>query len=266
MFEPRRLSEGAPRSELARALREARAQLGDARRLAALHARLGAELGPTGAPAAGAGAASAPIAAKTALLLLALAGLAALHGTRAATERAPRPVPRATAMPAPGAPHVARSDQHAASEQRATDEQGARKPARAPDPAPRTRATQPRAARTHARAAVPAAAAAQRPDPEAELALISNAAHALPRDPEQALGLLVEHARRFPRGLLCEERDGLRIDALLALQRDAQAKRAAHTFLLRYPSSPQGPRLRRLLAQQSAAPAHNASAPRTPTE
>ena len=49
------------------------------------------------------------------------------------------------------------------------------------------------------------------------------------------------HAKRFPRGVLIEEREGLRVRALLKLGRKKQAARRATRFLKRFPRSSQRP-------------------------
>lgn len=52
-----------------------------------------------------------------------------------------------------------------------------------------------------------------------------------------ALTSIAEHARRFPRGQLAEEREALRIRALLGLGRRAEAQQAGADFRRRFPRS-----------------------------
>jgi hypothetical protein len=58
-----------------------------------------------------------------------------------------------------------------------------------------------------------------------------------------ALVLVSEHARRFPRGLLAEEREALRVRCLLAAGRTSEAQRAAAAFPKRFPRSVLVPRI-----------------------
>jgi hypothetical protein len=53
--------------------------------------------------------------------------------------------------------------------------------------------------------------------------------------------------RSFPRGQLVQEREGLRIEALLALGDRARARELARRFLARYPASPHAPAVERAL-------------------
>ena len=63
-------------------------------------------------------------------------------------------------------------------------------------------------------------------------------------DPSRALALLEEHARRFPGGVLGEERDAERVLALCAAGRTADARAAAQRFLSARPSSALAGRVR----------------------
>lgn len=54
----------------------------------------------------------------------------------------------------------------------------------------------------------------------------------------RALALLAEHGRRFPRGMLGEERDATRVFALCAAGNATEARAAAARFLRERPSSP----------------------------
>ncbi len=73
----------------------------------------------------------------------------------------------------------------------------------------------------------------------AELALLRAARAALANgSPEQALRELAEHQRRFPGGLLAQERMVLRVQALCDSGSTGQARAAAREFTQAYPSSP----------------------------
>lgn len=72
----------------------------------------------------------------------------------------------------------------------------------------------------------------------AELELMRSAHVAYARhDFTSALILAGEHARRFPGGLLTEEREALRVRSLVGAGRLAEARRAAATFAARFPRS-----------------------------
>ncbi|MCA9713398.1 MAG: hypothetical protein KC468_01750, partial [Myxococcales bacterium] len=63
-------------------------------------------------------------------------------------------------------------------------------------------------------------------------------------EPARALELLDDHARRFPAGVLVEERAALRVVALCDAGRRADGRAAAGRFLARYPSSALAGRVR----------------------
>ena len=86
-------------------------------------------------------------------------------------------------------------------------------------------------------------------DPEgaltAETRLIGNANAALQAgDAARALSLLDEHARRFPGGVLAEERDAERVLALCAAGRTSDARARAERFLRERPRSALAPKVR----------------------
>jgi outer membrane protein assembly factor BamD (BamD/ComL family) len=62
--------------------------------------------------------------------------------------------------------------------------------------------------------------------------------------PEQALARLAEHARRFPEGVLSEERQALRAVALCEAGRDADGDAAAQAFLREHPQAALAQRVR----------------------
>jgi hypothetical protein len=72
----------------------------------------------------------------------------------------------------------------------------------------------------------------------AELRLLRQARAAVAReDYAAALPPIAEHARRFKDGRLTEEREALRVKALVGLGRAAEARRAAAAFRVRFPRS-----------------------------
>ena len=73
---------------------------------------------------------------------------------------------------------------------------------------------------------------------EAERALLDVARTALGRgDGANALHATDEHARKFPRGILSEEREAMSIQALRLLHRDDEAEARLGRFRGRFPSS-----------------------------
>jgi hypothetical protein len=71
-----------------------------------------------------------------------------------------------------------------------------------------------------------------------ERSLVQGARMALVRgQPASALSLLSEHETRFPRGQLTEEREALRIEALVRLGRRDEARTRAARFRAAYPQS-----------------------------
>lgn len=96
-------------------------------------------------------------------------------------------------------------------------------------------------------------AAAPAPDPRAELLLLKQARADVRSNPERALRRAAEHASRFAHGAFAEEREVIAIEALLVLQRHAEARQRGAAFFGRFPDSAHGRRVRRLLAEQAAA-------------
>ena len=81
-----------------------------------------------------------------------------------------------------------------------------------------------------------------------ELRVLKPAQRALAKkDYSSALAFVAEHQRRFPAGRLSEEREALRVRALLGLGRDAEAKHAGSAFQKRFPDSALGPRVEEML-------------------
>jgi hypothetical protein len=94
---------------------------------------------------------------------------------------------------------------------------------------------------------------AARGDSATEIALITRAQSLLDLQPSAALTVLLEHEREFPRGILAEERDVLRVEAERALGRTPQAIAHAKAFCAQYPNSPQTRTLEHWLAAQISA-------------
>jgi hypothetical protein len=82
-----------------------------------------------------------------------------------------------------------------------------------------------------------------------ELRLVDGARVRLAVDPTSALGLLDAHVRDFPRGQLALERDVLRVDALLRLDRRSDAEAVARSLAARAPGSPQAERASDLMGR-----------------
>jgi hypothetical protein len=75
-------------------------------------------------------------------------------------------------------------------------------------------------------------------DLAAERRLLEHArADLLRHDADAALIAVGEHARRFPRGVLSEERDALRVEALVSAARYDDARAAGATFRATHPGS-----------------------------
>jgi hypothetical protein len=113
-------------------------------------------------------------------------------------------------------------------------------PAHQAAPAPRT--APPAAAPTAQSVTPPADSARAAPEPPArvgpnEATLLRQAQASLRNDPARALSLTREHRRRFPRGVLAQEREVIAIEALSRLGRPDEAKKAATDFTELYPDS-----------------------------
>jgi hypothetical protein len=70
-----------------------------------------------------------------------------------------------------------------------------------------------------------------------ESALLQLAHDTMATNPHRTLALTVEHARRFPAGMLVQEREVIAVEALARLGRRDDARARAATFLATYPSS-----------------------------
>jgi hypothetical protein len=142
------------------------------------------------------------------------------------------------------------------------DRSPAREPSRASTPTP----VEPRAPRSSV-APTPVPSVAETPEPVAsatpstsatpapstssslldDTALLQRARGLASSEPSRALSLTREHEARFPRSPLGEERQALRIEALLRLGRARDAASELDVFEQRYPRSPYRRRLRNLL-------------------
>jgi hypothetical protein len=86
-------------------------------------------------------------------------------------------------------------------------------------------------------------AVAARESYTAELGLLQRAQAAFTdRSFATALLLVSEHARRFPNGRLVEEREALRVKALVGAGREGEARKASSAFSARFPRSALLPR------------------------
>jgi hypothetical protein len=192
-----------------RAFERARAELARRARTASPHSRRFA--GPRRATVAVAAAAS--------VTLVALYAVAFRAGYRSSLKNQVQPTQRATS-----APRI-QSSQFPAS-----------LPERLPEPSPAV--TTPTEPSSKVRAAGRAKVTNNNETYAIEFALLQPAYHAVARlDFTSALTAIAEHRHRFAFGQLAEEREGLRMKALLGLGRRAEAQRAAMAFRERFPRS-----------------------------
>jgi hypothetical protein len=99
---------------------------------------------------------------------------------------------------------------------------------------------------------LPPSASARPPEtvPErTEVQTLDAARAALASQPAQALALCNEHSRRFPKGMLGEERERIAIEALVGLGRKSEAKARADRFLQVFPNSTYKKRIDRLTSE-----------------
>lgn len=89
------------------------------------------------------------------------------------------------------------------------------------------------------------------PDAREESQMIGKARSALRSgDAARALQLLELAERRYPQGVLNQEREALRVEALVGLGQTAEARARANAFLRAYPSSPYASRVKSRTGQQ----------------
>ncbi len=112
-------------------------------------------------------------------------------------------------------------------------------------PAPRAVAAAPRPVPPVATSPAAAAAAAPSPANEGEEAALVGAIDVALRsgDSAGALRLAADHQRRFPQGVLSEEREGARVVARCMSARSPAASEAASAFLASHPRSPMRARI-----------------------
>lgn len=176
--------------------------------------------GASGAGSAGAGAVAGKVAAGLAGVGLLVGGL--WLGTRSDPPAEPPAGPAAAAMPSEGAPAVVASG--VASGVASAAASGTTKvPTASSRPAVPTVASE----------SMPAASSLAE-----EHRLLRAARLALPAAPDRALALTREHERRFPRGVLAQEREVIAIQALAAIGEGEAARKKADGFEQAYPDSP----------------------------
>ena len=215
---------------------------------AALGGTLAVTAGVTaGAPAAaGATVAKLGASALTKWIVLGLLGVVVAGGAALALPR----TPATTATPVPAV-----SMAHAAAAQPARSAQAPSEPIAPTTLAPAAvTSTSSAPARRPAPSSSAAPLAKDEGDLAAEVALIEQARDAVVRhDGPAALALLAEHARSFPRPALGDEASVLRVEAVAAEGETARTNAVATQWLAAHPTSPYVPRVRRLLAQSTAA-------------
>jgi hypothetical protein len=221
--DPPRLFDSASAAEgLKRALRAAEADVGTDEQVARLAQRLGPLLGVAGAPGVGAGVAAVRASALGGAAKLGIAAVVLLGAAgSAALLLSPAPSP-STSVGAARAPVVSTVLPPANLSPETP-------PSALPDSPPAPSVSTPQAVAREKPLA---------PNPPSEAELLEQARTALKSDPNRALERAREHARRFPRGVLVQEREVLAIQALRRLGRDAEADRRADAFAKAFPGSP----------------------------
>ncbi len=162
------------------------------------------------------------------LFLVGGAGLGAyaLFGAEPAARPSAQPAVSAASQSHPKRPKVAKVEREVARETAPQASGSAREPIGAAPPEP------PRSSST-------SAATPENHSIQHELKLIRAAQRHLHRnEPRAALARLAEHARRFPSGVLSEEREASRVFALCQLGDVVGARARAKRFVQRSPNSP----------------------------
>lgn len=272
MTKPQTVLQHADDSDLEAALREARAALPTPAHTARLWTQLTIQTSaapPDAATPTGANLATTTLLSKTLGVVSAvlIAGAAAVYLVRAPSAAPMLPAPRATPLET-HAPRVQHARVPAAAS--ATRVSAAPLlPSATPRAQPMPRQMSTRKAPTVIQNRASAHASVAQPvliDPDAELALLTRAQHALDKRPDAALAVLQEHAARFPDGVLAQEREILRIDAELALGRTVQATTRARAFLTLFPGSPHRHRFESLLRKDRVSESdHNLDREHLPT-
>lgn len=241
--DPERLVASAEDPLLRDALRAGEAELGTSEQLAIVAAKLGPVLGGGGgaggaSSGGGAGAASkgaSSLLGTTAKLAVSL-GLGAIVAASAGyvAVRSPSETAASSRVATPPAPALV-----ASSASVLDDEPSSPPPLAEPAPA----STAPPAMSGSPRRAIPVRSISIPPPSlpseaqESEVRILQRAQDALTTEPARALSICDEHARRFPSGLLNEEREVIAIDALTRLGRTDHARARARRFRGAHPSS-----------------------------
>jgi hypothetical protein len=96
------------------------------------------------------------------------------------------------------------------------------------------------------------AVTAKPPVPEAEI--IEQARQQLQNNPAQALALTKTHRRRYPKGILAQEREVIAIEALARLGKSKAAEKRAEAFRAAQPNSIHDLHLRSTLGDAGVKP------------
>ena len=239
MSDPKRLLDELESADgdLPAMLRAGKSELPDGAQLGALAAKLGIAAGVAGAAGAAglggsasagsgtsAGAAAGASVAKAGLAIkiggaLAVASAVGVSATIVATTRHDAP-PAPVGIVASAAPIGTTSG--AAALPVASAEPSA------PETPPSASASAPPSVKT----AAPSESGA-----EGEVRLLERAQDALRSSPSDALALADEHARKYPRGMLAQEREVIAIEALAKLGRTKDLTARANAFKARFPGS-----------------------------
>jgi hypothetical protein len=232
--DPPRLFDSADAPDaLKRALGAAHADVPDAARLHRIADGIASKIGPGGGGGGG-GSTGAGTAMKMmgagVIAVIAIGGV--YLATRSPTPVSPPPTPAVSIAAPSSAPAPVVAPPPSASE--------ATLPAIDFDALPRPSAAP--------RASVTAALSAETGPSEIEL--LRQAQDALSSSPAQSLALCSDHARRFPRGMLGQEREVIAIDALLRSGRRAEAEARAAQFVKAFPGSAHARRIETLLGRR----------------
>jgi hypothetical protein len=231
--DPIRFSESASAPELQELFRSARQDLPSSSKLEGLWARIEPLAGPTSgispSPAAPGGGTGALATGKVIAIVTALgaAFAVAYFSTRPAPVASEEPTARPPAEVQAQAPPSTAAPSPATTSTVAPEAVDAAKPAPSSTSAMRAPA--------EGRGAPPPSKPIT--DASAEAALLERAREAIATDPKRALAITREHARRFPKGILAQEREVIAIDALKRLGKGSEAESRVDQFKKTYPGS-----------------------------
>jgi hypothetical protein len=241
--------------QLSAAVAAARAAVGTPAQVAKLRARIAEGVSSNGLGEDARGKNAAPASETTTSRthvgsLKSLAVIAAVAGLGAAvwiSTRTAAPAPTVVAR-APSAPVAPKPE--AASLRSAVRAEGATELPSSSTPAAATAERRIRTRSAPAPVAPPSARTTAKPaaPDDSEVQLITRAQALLDSQPAAALAALLAHERLYPRGILAEERDVLRIDAEWGLGQRAAALSHARAFIRQFPRSAQTRRIDRLLS------------------